>query len=92
MNWINWDIVYTIIFFVGIVVVWGEIRALISRRLYNKHNWKHHLPDEYKYNLESRDRTIEQQKYKLEICDDRLKHKDRSITAMIKLGISEFKE
>ena len=89
---INWDVAYNYIIFAAVLVLWGEFRALVSRRIYDRHQWKNHLPDEYKYNLDSRDRTIEKQKHTIEIQDDRLKHKDRSITAMIKLGISEYKE
>ena len=89
---INWDVIYNYLFFAVTLILWGEFRALISRRIYNKHQWKNHLDEEIKYNLEERDLTIKHQKHKIEIYQDRLKHQRRSITAMLKIGLSDLKD
>ena len=88
---INWDVAYNYIIFAVAMMLYGELRAFISRRLYDRHQWKHHLPDEYKYNLEERDQTIKDLKHKLEISEHNNKHLDRSFASMIKIGLENLR-
>ncbi len=92
MNFINWDAIYNYLFFAAVMVLYGEFRALISRRIYDWHQWKHHLPKEYKDNLKSRDTTIKKQKHEIAVWKDRFEHERRTTLSMVKIGLSELKE